>query len=370
MKPDFERFVKVLWGEEPDRVPFYEHLVDNEVIEAIIGEPIPALLEPGVPRSGEASKADSVKEGFVNGLLKFYKGLGYDYVPLELPLNLPRTNIRQGKDPAPLSRGMRTWVDENRGTIEKWEDYESYPWPDSEDLVEYDVLDRMCGILPESMKLVSGVAGGVLEHALWLMGLRPFSIALFRDPKLIGTMFDKIGSMIVEVDKRIAENDKVGAMRMGDDMAYKSGPMISPENLRKYVFPWQKRIVDIAHSHGKPFILHSCGNLRRVIDDLIDDVGIDAWHSFQDNIMPVTEAKEKYGHKVALLGGVDVDKLCRLPVAELEAYTRNILEKCMPGGGYALGSGNSITNYMKIENYKAMLKVGTKHGKYPTKKPS
>jgi hypothetical protein len=108
MEPDFERFVKVLWGEEPDHVPFYEHLVDNEVIEAIIGEPIPALLEPGVPRSGEASKADSVKEGFVNCLLRFYKGLGYDYVPLELPLNLPRTNIRLGKDPAPLSRGTRS----------------------------------------------------------------------------------------------------------------------------------------------------------------------------------------------------------------------------------------------------------------------
>jgi hypothetical protein len=51
MEPDFERFVKVLWGEEPDHVPFYEHLVDNEVIEAIIGEPVPALLEPGVPCS-------------------------------------------------------------------------------------------------------------------------------------------------------------------------------------------------------------------------------------------------------------------------------------------------------------------------------
>jgi uroporphyrinogen decarboxylase len=38
----------------------------------------------------------------------------------------------------------------------------------------------------------------------------------------------------------------------------------------------------------------------------------------------------------------------------------------MPGGGYALGSGNSITNYMKIENYKAMLDIGTKYGKYPT----
>jgi hypothetical protein len=126
MEPDFERFVKVLWGEEPDHILSYEHLVDNEVIEAIIDEPVPALLEPSMPCSGEVCKADSVKEGFVNCLLKFYKSLGYDYVPLELPLNLPRTNIKLVKDPAPLSRGTRTWVDENHGTIEKLEDYESY----------------------------------------------------------------------------------------------------------------------------------------------------------------------------------------------------------------------------------------------------
>jgi len=364
VKPNFSRLLKVLWGEEPDRVPFYEHLVDNEVIETILNEPVPALLEPGVARLTESSKVNQIKENFVGILVKFYKGLGYDYVPIELPLNLPRTNIKEGRDPAALSRGIRTWVDENRGTIEKWEDFESYPWPDPETAVDYDLLKKMSKVLPKSMRLVSGVAGGVLEHVVWIMGLRPLSIALYRDPKLVRSMFDKIGSLIVEVDKHIAEMEEVGALRMGDDMGYKAGTMLSPESLRKYVFPWQKRCVEIAHKHGKPFILHSCGNLRKIIETLIDFVGIDAWHSFQDNIMPVTEAKEKYGDRVAILGGVDVDKLCRLPVRELEEYTREILERCMPGGGYALGSGNSITNYMKIENYKAMLNVGIKYGKY------
>ena len=301
----------------------------------------------------------------MRALVKFYEGLGYDYVPIELPLNLPRTNIKEGRDPAPLSRGIRTWVDENRGTIEKWEDFESYPWPDLENVVDYDLLEKMCKVLPEGMKLDSGVAGGVLEYVVWIMGLRPFSIALYRETKLVESMFDNIGSLIVEVDKRIAEVEKVGALRMGDDMGYKTGTIISPENLRKYVFLWHKRCVEIAHKHGKPFILHSCGNLREILEDLINYVGINAWHSFQDNIMPVTEAKERYGDRVAILGGVDVDKLSRFPINELKEYARQILEKCLPGGGYALGSGNSITNYMKIENYKAMLKVGIKYGEYP-----
>ena len=222
----------------------------------------------------------------------------------------------------------------------------------------------MCKHLPEDMKLVSGVAGGVLEHVVWIMGLRPFSLALYREPKLVEKMFNKVGSMIVKVDEIIGEMEKVGALRMGDDMGYKAGTMISPENLRRYVFPWQKRCVEIAHKYGKPFILHSCGNLRKIIEDLIEYVRIDAWHSFQDVIMPVTEAKEKYGDRVAILGGIDVDKLSRLPVLKLKEYTLSVLKKCMPGGGYALGSGNSITNYISIKNYKAMLKVGLKNGMY------
>lgn len=366
MKTDFDRLVRVLWGEEPNRVPFYEHLIDNEVIEAMTDETIPDVLEPRTARRlGREDTLDQKKKQYVRALLKFFCGLGYDYVPLELPLDLPRTNIREGRDAAPLSRGIRTWVDENRGTIEKWEDFQSYRWPEPETAADYDLLEKLCKILPGDMGLVSGVAGGVLEHVVWMMGLRPFSIALYRDPKLVKSMFDKIGSLIVEVDKRIAEVEEVGVLRMGDDMGYKSGTMISPEHLRRYVFPWQKKCVDVAHRHGKPFILHSCGNLEKIMEDLIDYVGIDAWHSFQDNITPVTEAKERYGHRVAILGGVDVDKLARLPTDELKDYTLKIVKECSPGGGYALGSGNSITNYIKIKNYQAMLDIGIKYGRYP-----
>ena len=53
--------------------------------------------------------------------------MGYDYVPFEVPLRLPRVNLRECEDTAQLSRGVRTWVDENRGTIESREDFENYP---------------------------------------------------------------------------------------------------------------------------------------------------------------------------------------------------------------------------------------------------
>lgn len=93
------------------------------------------------------------------------------------------------------------------------------------------------------------------------------------------------------------------------------------------------------------------------MDDLVDDVRIDAFHSFQDVIMPVAEFSEKYGHKVAALGGVDMDKLARMNESELREYVRDILSGCMPGR-FALGSGNTVANYLPPENYLAMLDEG------------
>lgn len=127
--------------------------------------------------------------------------------------------------------------------------------------------------------------------------------------------------------------------------------------VRKYVFPWSKKVVEVVHQAGKPFLLHSCGQLEKIMDDLIDDVKIDAKHSFEDVIMPVTEAKRRWGDRVALLGGVDVDYLCRHSPAEIMEYTKRVMDVCSRGGGYAIGTGNTVANYIPVENYLAMLKA-------------
>jgi len=39
---------------------------------------------------------------------------------------------------------------------------------------------------------------------------------------------------------------------------------------------------------------------------------------------------------------------------------RETLAVCQPGGGYCLGTGNSVANYVPVENYLAMLDEGRK----------
>jgi uroporphyrinogen decarboxylase len=361
--PNINRLLKVLLREgEPDRVPFYEHFADNEIVEALTGRPV----------VGELLSGGIGSEKYLEALVEFYNRLGYDYVPLEVPLNLPRKNTLQARDTAYLSRGMRSWEDENRGTIETFEDFDNYPWPDPEEAAEISAFEKLSEALPEGMGVVGGVAGGVFEHVSWLMSLGKLCRAVHLDKKLVERMFDKVGSLILAVDEMIVEDGHVDVLRMGDDLGYKTGTFLPPRFLREHVFPHYKKLVDLAHRNGLPFVIHSCGNLyvpdetgRSVMDDLVERVRIDAKHSFEDAIMPIYCVKERYEGKIAVLGGIDMNKLVQTSGAVLRKYVGCVIKKCAPGGAYALGSGNTIANYVPLENYLTMLDEGLKRGRYP-----
>ncbi len=86
-------------------------------------------------------------------------------------------------------------------------------------------------------------------------------------------------------------------------------------------------------------VFHSCGNMYKLMDDLIDDVGIDSKHSFEDKILPVEEAYRRWGDRIAILGGVDMDLLGRGTEEAVRARTREILDACgVNGTGYCLGT--------------------------------
>ena len=255
-------------------------------------------------------------------------------------------------------RDERGWVDEHVGVIQGTADLENPEyWPEGEAAFDYPLFEAICQRLPPGMKIIGGASGGPFEHASFLVGLERLGMLMYDDPAFCERLFERIGRTIVGIAERLVKLDALGIYRFGDDLGYKTGTLLSTRQLRKYVFPWQKKVVEVVHAAGKPFLLHSCGNLERVMDDLIDDVGIDAKHSFEDVILPVAEAKRRWGGRIALLGGVDVDFLCRRSPAEIREYTLRILEACAPGGGYAAGTGNTVANYIPVENYLAMLRA-------------
>jgi uroporphyrinogen decarboxylase len=185
-------------------------------------------------------------------------------------------------------------------------------------------------------------------------------LLLYDNPDLVRAVVDRVGQIIYDAFSVFCEMEQVFAIWLGDDMGFKTATLLQPQHLRNYILPWHKRYAELAHRSGRLFVLHSCGHIEAIMPNLLNDVRIDAKHSFEDVIVRVEEFKQRWGKRVAVLGGVDVDLLSRGSEEDVRRRTSEILAACAPGGGYAGGSGNSITNYMPTANYLAM--VETIHG--------
>lgn len=332
----------------PERIPLYEHGVDLPIVADIMGYDF----------SGIDFSTDEGLYDMWSKMIRFYHQMGYTYLPLEMGVRFAqvKTNATEHDDIGDTVK--RGWVDEHEGAIKTMADLENTEyWPAVDKAFNFELFARIADSLPEGMKVIGGASGGPFEHASFLMGLEGLCITLYEDEELVEGLFGKIGTTLVGIAERLVRLERLGVYRFGDDLGYKSATMISPAALRKYVFPWQKKIVEVVHKAGKPFLLHSCGQLETVMDDLIDEVGIDAKHSFEDVIMPVTEAKKRWGHRIALMGGIDVDFLCRENPQTIKEHTKRVLEICSKDGGYAAGSGNTITSYMPVNNYLAMVEA-------------
>lgn len=333
LEPDFGRFLKVLRREgEPDRVPFAELGADLEFMEAVLGEPV---------RSVEQQ-------------VRFWHILGFDYVSVRAAV--PWARIRDtAPDTAPLPRATRGWVNVHSAAFSDRQGFERFPWPRPQD-VDYSGIEEAIRVAPEGMGVV-GRTSGVLENTVFTLSLQGLSYMLADDPQLARDTVDTVGALLLNVVETMASVDGVGAVFFGEDMGFKTATMVSPRTLRELIFPWHRRIVQAAHDAGKPIILHSCGNVKSIMGDIIE-IGWDARHSFEDIIEPITEAKDLYGGRIALLGGIDMDLLSRGSEEAVRARVREVMEKCAPGGGFALGSGNTVANYIRLENYLAMLDEG------------
>jgi uroporphyrinogen decarboxylase len=336
-QPDYEQFLKVLWRKgKPSHLPFYEHLASPGFIAERTGT--------------DYDKMTPDNDEYWRIYVDFWIGMGYDCIPMEIGLNCP----------LPVGHGALSEGSEAHVIFRTMEDYEKYPWPSLENPIEFRHFETVAKLLPEGAKIVGGVAAGPYEWLSMMMGTIGLSYAMLDEPELVELVAGRIGALHHSADRQLATMDSICALRQGDDLGFKTSTFLSPDDLRHFIFPTYKAMAEEAHKASKPFILHSCGNLREVYDDLIDYCKIDAKHSFEDIILPVADFKKMYGTRVTPLGGLDVDVICRSSEEDVRKYARTKIEECFYDGYWALGTGNSLTNYMPVSNYIAVLEEGIK----------
>ncbi len=338
-QPDYRQMLTVMENHKPTRLPIYEHKIDPKIMEEILGESF-AELEQG--------NVSDLRE-FFRQYCRFYQTQTYDTVSYEVTLtrSLPGHGAIYG--------GIT-------GPIQTRDDFEKYPWNALEERY-FEVASRkffaLGQALPPGMKAFGGIGNGVFEISEDLVGFEKLAFMMADDPALFADLYVRIGDLFITLWRRFLKyyGDFFAVCRFGDDLGFKTSTLVSPRTIRKHIIPQYARIIRLIKESGKPFMWHSCGKIFSVMDDVIS-LGIQGKHSNEDVIAPFDEWITRYSDRIALLGGIDVDILCKnTPEDIFDLIVEKGTQYREMANGYALGSGNSIPDYVPVDGYLAMVRA-------------
>lgn len=333
-KPDIENFINTLRNKGSGMIPIAELGVHPLIKGKFIGRDIINLQDD----------------------IDFWYQAGYDYIKLQPKADFNPEQIGTNNKVTFNNDGsvFRKWASEGKGVISNYDDFDNYVFPSINDF-DYSNFEKIKSLLPDGMGVV-GQYGDIFTMTWEMMGFETFSLALFEAPDLIEKLNNKIGGLVLSMFENFIQSEQVNAVWYSDDIAYTNGLLVSPDILNKFFFPWLKKIGDLAKKYDKPLIFHSDGILYDVMDYIIE-CGVNAVHPIEPKAMNIKDVKARYGEKLCLIGNIDVDILTRGSKAVVRKNVLENIENAGSNGGYCVGSGNSIPEYVNFENFITMIET-------------
>ena len=333
-----ERVLAALRREEPDRVPFCEMLVDRPLAQRLMGWGEPksqAVNLEANPYTIEEAKA-------IADALKL-DNLGF---VLRGPVYAQKVPGQDGR----LFYGAGLIRNEDDlGMVQLPDPYDDALYAEAESFVRQKG-DRAAwfvtriGIFPTMLSL----------------GLEGFAVALYENRRLVETLLDLYCDWMMVVAERVCQLD-FDVFVSTDDLAFNTATFFSPQVFRELVLPRYRRV---AAKIALPWVIHSDGHVMPFLEDLLS-LGIAGLHPNEKGPMDIYAMKRNYGHRVCLLGNVDLNLLGMGTPQEVDEEVHALIRGVGPKGGYIITSGNSLTGYCRPENVWAFSRAVQAYGAYP-----
>lgn len=193
---------------------------------------------------------------------------------------------------------------------------------------------------------------GGFDEPRQLMGEENLCIAFYEQPELIYDILQTIGNTAFKVLDRVSKVVQIDVLSVHEDMAGKSGPLIGPTHIKKFIVPYYRKIWDLLHDRGtRIFDQDSDGDMNPVIDVLLD-AGVNCMHPMEPaSNMDIVKIREKYGTRLAFYGGIDkyvLQKSKQEIIKELEYKIPPMVKT----GGCIIALDHRIPNGTPLDNYR------------------
>jgi len=255
-----------------------------------------------------------------------------------------------------------TWdrsVDHDIGVTIDWpirrpEDLDTYAWPDSDDAHWYAGL---ASDLATGRNLFRRYMLGfsLYERAWTMRGMSDLLMDMVERPAFVERLLDRITEHNLGQIRKAVSLD-IDAVYFGDDYGMQTGLIMGLAHWRRFIKPRLARMFAPVCEAGKFVMMHSCGCVAELFDDLIE-IGLNCFNPFQPEVMDVFAIKRRYHGRLAFHGGLSIQRT--LPfgtAAEVRRETQRLIEAGR-AGGYIFSPSHAVPPDVPPENLVAMMET-------------
>jgi uroporphyrinogen decarboxylase len=187
-----------------------------------------------------------------------------------------------------------------------------------------------------------------------LMGTEPLSYAWYDQPELMHDMFEYHAEFLIETARPILEQTTIDYVCFAEDMAMKTGPLLSPKTYQEFIYPRFKRVVEFLKSNGVRYVVVDTDGNPEALIPLMLDAGVDAlWPLERAADQDPLRLRKVYGRSLRLWGGVDKRVLTRGPEA-IDAHLRE-LRPLIEEGGFIPTIDHTVPHDVSWSNFQHYL---------------
>jgi len=358
-----ERILACLDGKKPDRVPLYIHAINEVTIQGI------ARLMDRPTNLPEKNSIYEMNEQELMGLLDaffaFHEYYGIDGITTfdllnDKPVDNDHVIDQFGVTYKKSIYGLPVPV---KYPVEEEKDLENYtpPKPTPQELqLLHAAVQRF-----KEEKATFWMMRGTFVRASRLMGMENFMINIYDNPQFV----HRVCKLVTEYNLakiELLQQSGLDVLIVEDDIADKNRPFVSTSHFAEFINPYNKKLVEKAHSLGLKVIRHSDGNLWQILDILIK-TGYDGLNPLEPQAgMDLKKVKEYTKGKLCLLGNIDCQELLSSgSIEEVYKAVKDAIDIAGRDGGLIICSSNSLHPGVKPENCIAMFEATKKYGIYP-----
>lgn len=232
---------------------------------------------------------------------------------------------------------------------------DAYEIPDPLEDTQYEDFRVKKELYGREKWMIGSSQISIFEACWYLRGLDTFMMDMALEPAYCEKLMDKVMQFPLNASKRYIE---LGAdmVWFGDDISMQTGMMMSADMWRTYLKPRYAKLFEAckAVNPNIKIAYHSCGQCTDILDDMIE-IGLDVLNPLQPMAIDPFETKKRYGTRLALFGGLCVQRVMPFgSTDDVRNAVKKLINELGQGGGYILAPAHHIQADTCLDNIKAL----------------